>query len=84
VSRVSAAEAVELLREGVGDEAEFRPHQWEAIDNLVNERERLLLVQRTGWGKSTVYFTATRLLRDQGEGPTLIIQSVAVVDAESD
>ena len=73
MSRVSAAEAVELLREGVGDEAEFRPHQWEAIDNLVNERERLLLVQRTGWGKSTVYFTATRLLRDQGEGPTLII-----------
>ena len=53
--------------------AEFRRGQWEAVDALVNGRERLLLVQRTGWGKSTVYFLATRMLRDGGRGPTLIV-----------
>ena len=53
--------------------AEFRPGQWEAIDALVNRRERLLVVQRTGWGKSSVYFIATRILRDRGRGPTLIV-----------
>lgn len=57
----------------IGPHAEFRPQQWEAIDRLVNDKERLLIVQRTGWGKSTVYFIATRLLRAQGAGPTLII-----------
>src|ERR1035438_2825208 len=54
-------------------DAEFRDAQWEAIDSLVRERERLLLVQRTGWGKSVVYFIATSLLRAAGSGPTLII-----------
>ena len=44
-----------------------------AIDALVNRRERLLLVQRTGWGKSAVYFVATRMLRDSGLGATLIV-----------
>ena len=53
--------------------AEFRPGQWEAINALVNRRERLLVVQRTGWGKSSVYFIATRILRDRGRGPTLIV-----------
>ena len=53
--------------------AEFRPGQWEAIDALVNRSERLLVVQRTGWGKSSVYFIATRILRDRGRGPTLIV-----------
>jgi hypothetical protein len=71
--RVTAEDAHALLREGLGDDARFRPYQWEAIDRLVNDRARLLLVQRTGWGKSTVYFIATRLLRAQGAGPTLII-----------
>ena len=51
----------------------FRDGQWEAIDSLVNRRERLLVVQRTGWGKSSVYFIATRILRDRGRGPTLIV-----------
>jgi ATP-dependent DNA helicase RecQ len=69
----SRKEALDLLKRCIGTEAEFRPQQWEAIDDLVNRRERLLLVQRTGWGKSTVYFIATRLLRDRGEGPTLIV-----------
>jgi ATP-dependent DNA helicase RecQ len=53
--------------------ATFRPGQWEAIDRLVVARQRVLVVQRTGWGKSAVYFIATRLLRDQGAGPTVLI-----------
>lgn len=52
--------------------ADFRDAQWEAIESLVSGRERLLLVQRTGWGKSVVYFIATSLLRTAGNGPTLI------------
>lgn len=51
----------------------FRDGQWEAIDALVNHRQKLLVVQRTGWGKSSVYFIATRLLRDAGAGPTIIV-----------
>lgn len=73
MSRVSKAEAATLLQKSLGADATFRPQQWEAIDTLVNDAGRLLLVQRTGWGKSTVYFIATRLLRDQGHGPTIII-----------
>ncbi|HVT46130.1 MAG TPA: RecQ family ATP-dependent DNA helicase [Thermoanaerobaculia bacterium] len=57
----------------LGDGREFREGQFEAIDAIVERRERLLVVQRTGWGKSSVYFIATRLLRDRGLGPTLII-----------
>ncbi|TVP78440.1 RecQ family ATP-dependent DNA helicase [Thioalkalivibrio sp.] len=53
--------------------ARFREGQWEAIDALVNQRRKLLVVERTGWGKSSVYFIATRILRDQGRGPTLIV-----------
>ena len=67
-------EALALLRYLLADnEAEFRDGQWEAIDALVSRRERLLLVQRTGWGKSAVYFVATRMLRDRGLGATLIV-----------
>lgn len=66
-------DAEALLVSSIGEGAEFRPQQWEAIDALVNDSQRLLLVQRTGWGKSTVYFIATKFLRDQGAGPTLII-----------
>jgi ATP-dependent DNA helicase RecQ len=67
-------DAQELLRRLTGDEAaEFRPGQWEAIDALVRERRRALVVQRTGWGKSAVYFVATRLLRDRGAGATVLI-----------
>lgn len=53
--------------------AQFRDGQWQAIQRLVEGRAKLLVVQRTGWGKSLVYFLATRLLRDRGAGPTLII-----------
>ena len=71
---MTRAQTLELLRVAVGNEtADFRPGQWETIDALVHRRERLLMVQRTGWGKSNVYFLATRLLREQGRGPTLIV-----------
>jgi len=66
--------ALELLRRALSDpKAKFRDGQWEAIDALVNQRRKLLVVQRTGWGKSSVYFIATRILRDRGLGPTLIV-----------
>ncbi|MBL1202734.1 MAG: RecQ family ATP-dependent DNA helicase [Nostoc sp. GBBB01] len=53
--------------------ADFRPGQWEAIEELLQQNSRLLVVQRTGWGKSLVYFLATRLLRDRAAGFTLLI-----------
>ena len=66
--------ALSLLRTALDDPiASFRDGQWEAINSLVNHQERLLVVQRTGWGKSSVYFIATRILRDSGRGPTLIV-----------
>ncbi|HEY5113898.1 MAG TPA: RecQ family ATP-dependent DNA helicase, partial [Nakamurella sp.] len=62
------------LRALVGSaSATLRDDQWAAIQALVAERRRALVVQRTGWGKSAVYFVATALLREQGAGPTVII-----------
>ncbi|MFS3127589.1 RecQ family ATP-dependent DNA helicase [Nocardioides sp. Bht2] len=62
------------LRALVGrDDARLRDDQWTAIEALVVDRRRALVVQRTGWGKSAVYFTATALLRARGAGPTVII-----------
>jgi ATP-dependent DNA helicase RecQ len=67
-------EALDRLRALTGDPAaEFRPDQLEAIHDLVADRSRVLCVQRTGWGKSAVYFVATALLREAGAGPTLIV-----------
>ncbi|MEV7985141.1 RecQ family ATP-dependent DNA helicase [Micromonospora sp. NPDC085948] len=66
------AEAV--LRRLAGDHARLREDQWRAIEALVVDRRRVLCVQRTGWGKSAVYFVATALLREGGEhGPTVIV-----------
>jgi len=66
--------ALSLLRLMLNNpNANFRDGQWEAIITLIEKPERLLVVQRTGWGKSLVYFLATYLRRDQGAGPTLII-----------
>src|SRR3954452_10338825 len=65
--------AEELLQLLAGPGARFREHQREAIEDLVEGRRRVLCVQRTGWGKSAVYFIATKLLRARGEGPTLLI-----------
>lgn len=53
--------------------ASFHQDQWESIDELINKQNQLLVVQRTGWGKSAVYFIATKMRRQQGFGPTLII-----------
>src|SRR5436190_15416630 len=66
-------EALALLRELAGPDAEFRGQQLEAIADLVEERRRVLCVQRTGWGKSAVYFIATALLRRGRAGPTVLI-----------
>ena len=66
-------EARALLQQMLGPETEFRDGQWEAIDLAANRRQRVLVVQRTGWGKSIVYFLAAKILRDAGAGPTLLI-----------
>lgn len=65
--------ADEKLRALAGPDASLREDQWSAIRALVLERRRTLVVQRTGWGKSAVYFIATALLRELGEGPTVIV-----------
>jgi ATP-dependent DNA helicase RecQ len=67
----TAAEA--HLRALAGDHARLRDDQWTAVRALVAERRRALVVQRTGWGKSAVYFVATALLRAGGAGPTVIV-----------
>ncbi|MEU6015732.1 RecQ family ATP-dependent DNA helicase [Streptomyces sp. NPDC047515] len=69
-------EADAILAELVGDpsgSARLREDQWQAVAALVEQRRRALVVQRTGWGKSAVYFVATALLRRRGSGPTVII-----------
>ena len=65
--------AIELLRTALANPAaDFRPGQWECIDAILRN-QRQLVVQKTGWGKSMVYFLGTRLLRDQGKGLTLLV-----------
>ena len=65
--------AEEALRALAGPEAVLRADQWAAIEALVADRRRALVVQRTGWGKSAVYFVATALLRAAGAGPTVLV-----------
>lgn len=66
--------ALELLRLGSGwPDATFRDNQEDAIRHLVEGRGRFLVVQKTGWGKSFVYFIANKLLREQGNGPALLV-----------
>jgi len=67
------AEAEKCLRALAGPDARLRDDQWTAIRALVEDRRRALVVQRTGWGKSAVYFTATALLRARGAGPAVIV-----------
>ncbi|MDQ2836211.1 MAG: RecQ family ATP-dependent DNA helicase [Actinomycetota bacterium] len=67
------ADAEVRLRALAGPQAQLRTDQWLAIEALVVDRRRALVVQRTGWGKSAVYFVATALLRLLGAGPTVII-----------
>ncbi|MGH8868251.1 MAG: RecQ family ATP-dependent DNA helicase [Actinomycetes bacterium] len=65
------AEAV--LRRLAGEDASLRDDQWRAVEALVTEGSRALVVQRTGWGKSAVYFVATALLRARGAGATVLV-----------
>ncbi len=59
-------QALKFLRQALNNpSADFRDGQWESISALVQDKSRMLVVQRTGWGKSIVYFLATKLLRDQ-------------------
>src|SRR5690349_16906375 len=68
------ARAEQHLRDLVGNpDAALRDDQWTAIEALVADHRRALVVQRTGWGKSAVYFVATALLRASGAGPTVIV-----------
>src|SRR5690348_9430328 len=62
------SDAERHLRALAGPDAQLREDQWRAIEALVVERRRALVVQRTGWGKSAVYFVATALLRNPAEG----------------
>ncbi|MER5672464.1 RecQ family ATP-dependent DNA helicase [Pseudonocardia alni] len=62
-----------VLQQLAGPQARLREDQWTAIEALVAQHRRALVVQRTGWGKSAVYFVATALLREQGAGPTVIV-----------
>src|SRR3954471_6975267 len=66
-------QAEQHLQALAGPDARLRDDQWTAIEALVQGRRRALVVQRTGWGKSAVYFVATALLRAQGAGPTVIV-----------
>ncbi|HYN98735.1 MAG TPA: RecQ family ATP-dependent DNA helicase, partial [Actinomycetota bacterium] len=70
---VVTARALELLHELSGPQAEFREGQLEAIRALAEDRGRVLVVQRTGWGKSAVYLITTKLLREAGGGPTILV-----------
>lgn len=75
LDRTAARASAEAhLRALVGrDDAVLREDQWAAIEALAVDRRRALVVQRTGWGKSAVYFVATLLLREAGAGPTVIV-----------
>src|SRR5882762_10847288 len=70
----NSTHALQLLRLGTQNAAAaFRDGQEESIQHVVDGRGRLLVVQKTGWGKSSVYFIAAKLLREQGQGPAILI-----------
>ncbi|MFI0263515.1 RecQ family ATP-dependent DNA helicase [Streptomyces sp. NPDC017056] len=71
--RASADAVLSRLVGDPGGTARLREDQWRAIEALVADHRRALVVQRTGWGKSAVYFVATALLRERGAGPTVIV-----------
>lgn len=66
-------QAQAILEQLAGPDALLRDDQWTAIEALVVHRRRALVVQRTGWGKSAVYFIAAKLLRANGHGATVIV-----------
>jgi ATP-dependent DNA helicase RecQ len=70
---MNKAKAEPLLRQMLGADKSFRDGQWEAIEAVALLNQRVMVIQRTGWGKSIVYFIATKILRDAGAGPALLI-----------
>jgi ATP-dependent DNA helicase RecQ len=70
---MTKSEAESLLRQMLGLDKSFRQGQWEAIHAAAVLKQRVFVVQRTGWGKSIVYFIANRILREAGSGPALLI-----------
>ena len=72
-AQATREQAQAILEQLAGPDARLRDDQWAAIEALVVQRRRALVVQRTGWGKSAVYFIAAKLLRGAGFGPTVIV-----------
>ena len=66
------SKAIGIIRAVYGEKAEFREGQYEAIESTLTHR-RSLVVQKTGWGKSLVYFVCTKILRDSGHGATFVV-----------
>ena len=64
--------AMVILHEAYGNNAKFRENQYEAIESIFTNR-RTLVIEKTGWGKSLVYFIACKLLRQDGKKTTLVI-----------
>ena len=76
---VDLSQAPTLLERLAGPGARFRPGQYEGLRSLIGARNRALVVQRTGWGKSAVYLIATQLLREAGRGPTVIVSPLVAL-----
>ena len=80
----SKLEALQLLRDGLGNqEADFREGQWEAIDALVNQGERRLVVERTGWGQEHRLLHIGQDFAGPGAGPDADCVAVVGADAQS-
>ena len=76
-------DAVRILKTVYGPNAQFRDGQYEAIEATMMKR-RTLVVQKTGWGKSLVYFICTKLKRSRGQGFTLVISPLPSADGKPD
>ncbi len=72
-NQLSQVHGLALLRQALGEQANFRADQWQVLDQLINHRASMLLIQPTGWGKSIIYFLACYWLRQQAKGPTLLV-----------
>ena len=71
-------QSTEILHSLYGGDAVFREGQYEAIEATLTHR-RTLVVQKTGWGKSLVYFVCTKILRNQGKGVTMVVSPLLVL-----
>ena len=71
-------QATEIIKELYGKDASFREGQYEAIEATITQK-RTLVVQRTGWGKSLIYFVCTKLMREQRRGVTMVVSPLLVL-----